>query len=36
MAKLYRSCSDRQLKAIGEPAAGRTFQDLPPAIGPHL
>lgn len=26
----------RQLKAIGEAATGRTFQDLLPSITPHL
>ena len=36
MAKLHRTGGGWQLKAIGEPAAGRTFQDLMPAIVPHL
>ncbi|MFG2957845.1 TerD family protein [Streptomyces sp. NPDC048291] len=36
MAKLYRAGGGWQLKAIGEPAAGRTFQDLLPAIAGHL
>ncbi|MGW5653710.1 TerD family protein [Streptomyces humi] len=36
MAKLYRAGGRWQLKAIGEPAAGRTFQDLLPAIAGHL
>lgn len=36
MAKLYRAGGRWQLKAIGEPAVGRTFQDLLPAIAGHL
>ncbi|AEN10905.1 MULTISPECIES: TerD family protein [unclassified Streptomyces] len=36
MAKLHRTGSGWQLKAIGEPAAGRTFQDLLPAVAAHL
>ncbi|MEU9451880.1 TerD family protein [Streptomyces sp. NPDC048277] len=36
MAKLHRTDGGWQLKAIGEPAAGRTFQDLLPAIAGHL
>ncbi|SEC79152.1 hypothetical protein SAMN05216489_01635 [Streptomyces sp. 3213] len=36
MAKLYRAGGGRQLKAIGEPAAGRTFQDLLPVVAAHL
>ncbi|WP_019072683.1 TerD family protein [Streptomyces hokutonensis] len=36
MAKLYRAGGGWQLKAIGEPAAGRTFQDLLPAVTAHL
>ncbi|MFJ9630920.1 TerD family protein [Streptomyces sp. NPDC091280] len=36
MAKLHRSGGGWQLKAIGEPAAGRTFQDLLPAVAAHL
>jgi tellurium resistance protein TerZ len=36
MAKLYRDGGGWQLKAIGEPAAGRTFQDLLPAVAAHL
>ena len=36
MAKLHRAGGGWQLKAIGEPAAGRTFQDLLPAIAGHL
>ncbi|MCG7206637.1 TerD family protein [Streptomyces arenae] len=36
MAKLYRAGGGWQLKAIGEPAAGRTFQDLLPTIAGHL
>ncbi|MFE7860155.1 TerD family protein [Streptomyces sp. NPDC057403] len=36
MAKLHRTGSGWQLKALGEPAAGRTFQDLLPAIARHL
>lgn len=36
MAKVHRSGGGWQLAAIGEPAAGRTFQDLLPAIARHL
>ncbi|WP_459755931.1 TerD family protein [Streptomyces sennicomposti] len=36
MAKLYRNGTGWRLKAIGEPATGRTFQDLLPAIAAHL
>lgn len=36
MAKVRREGSGWQLRAIGEPAAGRTFQDLLPAITRHL
>ncbi|MEU4930008.1 TerD family protein [Streptomyces yokosukanensis] len=36
MAKLQRSGSGWQLTALGEPAAGRTFQDLLPAVAAHL
>ncbi|WP_320784739.1 TerD family protein [Streptomyces sp. CRN 30] len=36
MAKLHRADGGWQLKAIGEPATGRTFQDLLPAIAAHL
>jgi len=36
MAKLYRAGGGWQLKAIGEPAVGRTFQDLLPAVTAHL
>ena len=36
MAKLHRDGGSWQLKAIGEPAAGRTFQDLMPAVAAHL
>ncbi|WP_420312769.1 TerD family protein [Streptomyces sp. YS-B37] len=36
MAKLHRDGGSWQLKAIGEPAAGRTFQDLLPAVAAHL
>ncbi|MEU9347701.1 TerD family protein [Streptomyces sp. NPDC048278] len=36
MAKLYRDGAGWQLRAIGEPAAGKTFQDLLPAIAAHL
>src|SRR5690606_3816409 len=32
MAKVHRSSSGWQMSAIGEPANGRTFQDLMPAI----
>ncbi|MEU7319058.1 TerD family protein [Streptomyces griseoviridis] len=36
MAKLYRAGRGWELKAIGEPASGRTFQDLLPVISGHL
>lgn len=36
MAKVHRSGSSWQMAAIGEPATGRTFQDLLPAITRHL
>ncbi|MFJ9586531.1 TerD family protein [Streptomyces acidicola] len=36
MAKVHRTGGGWQMKAIGEPATGRTFQDLLPAIAPHL
>ncbi|WP_327713558.1 TerD family protein [Streptomyces sp. NBC_00464] len=36
MAKVHRSGSGWQMTAIGTPADGRTFQDLMPAILPHL
>ncbi len=36
MAKVRRQGSGWQMTAIGEPAQGRTFQDLMPAIQPHL
>ncbi|MFD6885550.1 TerD family protein [Streptomyces sp. NPDC059957] len=36
MAKVHRSGSGWNMSAIGEPAAGRTFQDLLPAIASHL
>ncbi|RZB18854.1 TerD family protein [Streptomyces sp. F001] len=36
MAKVHRSGGGWQMKAIGEPATGRTFQDLLPSITPHL
>ncbi|MDT0379907.1 TerD family protein [Streptomyces sp. DSM 42041] len=36
MAKVQREGSGWQMTAIGEPAEGRTFQDLMPAIVPHL
>lgn len=36
MAKIQRAGSGWQMKAIGEPATGRTFQDLLPSIAPHL
>ncbi|MFC6066312.1 TerD family protein [Streptomyces ochraceiscleroticus] len=32
MAKVYRSGTTWQMAALGEPASGRTFQDLMPAI----
>jgi tellurium resistance protein TerZ len=36
MAKVHRSDSGWTMTAIGAPANGRTFQDLMPAIVPHL
>ncbi|MFE4646336.1 TerD family protein, partial [Streptomyces sp. NPDC056730] len=36
MAKVYRSGGGWQMSAIGTPAEGRTFQDLMPAVVPHL
>ncbi|MFJ1543753.1 TerD family protein [Streptomyces sp. NPDC088246] len=36
MAKFHRNGGSWQLRAIGEPAAGRTFEDLLPAISAHL
>jgi tellurium resistance protein TerZ len=36
MAKVYRAGSGWQMAAIGEPATGRTFKDLMPAISSHL
>jgi tellurium resistance protein TerZ len=36
MAKVQREGSGWQMTAIGEPVHGRTFQDLLPAIVPHL
>lgn len=36
MAKLYRHNGEWKMHAIGEHAAGRTFQDLMPAISVHL
>ncbi|MFI2634331.1 TerD family protein [Streptomyces collinus] len=36
MAKVHRSGGGWQMQAIGAPATGRTFQDLLPAIAPHL
>ncbi|MFR9675196.1 TerD family protein [Streptomyces sp. TR06-5] len=36
MAKVQREGSGWQMKAIGEPAQGRTFQDLMPSIVAHL
>lgn len=36
MAKLHRAGRGWELKAIGEPATGRTFQDLLPVIAGHL
>ncbi|MFF1697709.1 TerD family protein [Streptomyces sp. NPDC058257] len=36
MAKVQRADGGWRLTAIGEPATGRTFQDLMPAIGRHL
>ncbi|WP_327346032.1 TerD family protein [Streptomyces europaeiscabiei] len=36
MAKVHRTGGAWQMKAIGEPASGRTFQDLLPSISTHL
>ncbi|MBV2354127.1 TerD family protein [Streptomyces sp. J2-1] len=36
MAKLHRADGGWQLQALGEPAAGRTFEDLLPAVAAHL
>lgn len=36
MAKVQRSGTGWQMTAIGAPADGRTFQDLLPAVTPHL
>ncbi len=36
MAKIDRTSGTWRLSAIGEPAVGRTFQDLLPAIAAHL
>ncbi|MEW2132325.1 TerD family protein [Streptomyces sp. NPDC005435] len=36
MAKVHRAGQGWKLTALGEPARGRTFQDLMPAILPHL
>ena len=36
MAKLYRHNGEWKLHAIGETANGRTFNELMPAIVPHL
>ncbi|MEU9236045.1 TerD family protein [Streptomyces subrutilus] len=36
MAKVHRSGTGWSMSAIGEPADGRTFQDLLPAIASHL
>ncbi|WP_434594562.1 TerD family protein [Streptomyces sp. A5-4] len=36
MAKVVRAGSGWQMAAIGEPAQGRTFQDLMPSIASHL
>ncbi|MGY0067399.1 TerD family protein [Streptomyces sp. QTS137] len=36
MAKVHRSGGAWHMSAIGEPAEGRTFQDLMPAIAGHL
>ncbi|MEV5686915.1 TerD family protein [Streptomyces sp. NPDC052164] len=36
MAKVRRSGTGWEMAAIGSPADGRTFQDLMPAIAPHL
>jgi tellurium resistance protein TerZ len=36
MAKVHREDGGWRMTAIGEPASGRTFQDLLPSIAPHL
>ena len=36
MVRLYREAGGWQMHAIGERASGRTYQDLLPAIKPHL
>ncbi|MEU9114019.1 TerD family protein [Streptomyces sp. NPDC048483] len=36
MSKVHRSGSGWAMTAIGEPCSGRTFQDLIPAMVPHL
>ncbi|MFI5757284.1 TerD family protein [Streptomyces sp. NPDC051569] len=36
MAKVHRSGNGWEMAAIGSPADGRTFQDLMPAVIPHL
>jgi tellurium resistance protein TerZ len=36
MAKIYRHNNEWKLHALGENASGRTFQDLMPAITPHI
>lgn len=36
MSKLYRHNNAWKMQAIGEPAAGRTFHDLLPALRPYL
>lgn len=36
MAKLYRHNNEWKMHAIGEPASGRTIEQLIPAITPHL
>jgi len=36
MAKIYRHNNEWKLAALGENASGRTFQDLMPAMTPHL
>ena len=36
MAKVHRTGTNWTMTAIGTPANGRTFQDLMPAILPHL
>ncbi|MGX2997873.1 TerD family protein [Streptomyces sp. JNUCC 64] len=36
MAKVHRAGDGWRMTAIGQPASGRTFQDLLPAVLPHL